>query len=303
MYRGRPQLGASNPYLANALRAGGMATIFDATALIWESYPKLASAATVTGAAGADTNGAAATLIGAGAITTPFYLSHISLGSDDNNRFSANLSIRDAGGGTVRRVVSYWGEDVGAGTNSFGHMVRNLLPYRAPASQGYEAVVGTDPGSSYVYAYLTVIKREPFVFPGITNLIAQTATAKVPSASQGTIATSGATAWAYGSYAQLTAGIGTPILITGLIISQTTGSNGFSFQVAFATGAGGAEIDFAVVAKPGCNGTSFQFGSYYNLAPFGVYLPANTRIAARSASNNTGINARAIVEYIPLPIN
>lgn len=121
------------------------------------------------------------------------------------------------------------------------------------------------------------------------------------SPSDGTAVADG-TGTAYGTYVQLSAGIGVPIYITGVTGYIQVSADVTFFTVGIGLGASGTEYNIADVKLP----LSYDFNTLvgiYNAGGFSpmvpwLYVPTNTRIACRTATSTGTATPVVTLHYI-----
>lgn len=289
--------------LIPTLQGLGMRGIIPTGALAWQSYPAGARAATFLPGAGETIDGSPIGFISPNLLTRPYMVTHLNWAArSDNGEHICQWKIQDSLGVT-RRVFRFQNPGKETAGTIFGQsLTATFPPIPLLPSQGVRGVLAAENPlvipELAMRGYLTALLVQPQIIPSLMA-VAPTATGAVlPTTVAGTVLTEAATSWTYGSYAQLTGGLGTGALITAIVMTSTSTED---LQVAFATGGGGSEVDWGVfgMAEPlGAN----LVGCRYDLQPFPLFLPASTRLAARARGTNGSDTVNVGVEYIPLPI-
>jgi hypothetical protein len=281
----------------------GMGGVVLPGSLAYDCYPQAAvPLAFVTGASD-NVDTAYQSFVANGAITSDYIAATVAIAGPGTTATAETirLSLRRIGGSSpLRRVLDGCHS---AGPSNIAPHTAPLLPLRVPASIGIEgAVAVTDNGAAQTtYAYLSVVKQRPLILPDLMRVPYNALQDVVVTTATGGVAMAASTAWAYGAYSQLTAGIASPILITAIIISSAIQTNA-TFQVALATGAAASEVDVGVFGYPPNNfNASGLHGLRYPL-PFPIYVPASIRLAARMRVSSGAVGASVNAEYLALPI-
>lgn len=289
--------------LTETLQALGIGGVVYPGALAWDCWPQAANPTTVTPNAADETDGAAATLIAAAAVSYPYYVVGFPLRSGAAGNFQIRFKLQNSTP-TIFRVIRTY-NDRSTGPNA-GIRAPGFPPIPIAGGLGFQAIVATHPGAGPAYqAYAHILNQASVkVVPDISAVASSNNGNTFPdleSSILGTqLFTSGTTAWIYGDWVEITPGIDTPCLITG-IWGNIEGSTNH-VQATYATGPSGGEVEWATLGWPAPQGSD-DADARHNLTPFPFYLPANTRLAAKArCSGSTLITFDTAVEYIPLPL-
>lgn len=288
--------------LTQTLWGLGVRGIVPPGALAWQTYPSAAGNASVHGNTTDAADSIAVGVIAPGAITTPYYITHIN--EVEQNRDGGRISrskIQDFSGNNLRIFRFQNPAKQTSGIKFGNNLVQEILAMSMPGGSGVKFVVATDNNSFDIEhgCYVTVLLVEPQIVPALLTKTPTALGAVLPTTAAGLALTSGSTEWTFpASYSQLTAGLATGAIVTTVIISSTSINNG---QVAFATGGAGSEIDWGIFPWADPVGTTLT-AARYSLMPFPLYLPPSTRLAARARSGNPSDTFNVGIEYLPIPL-
>jgi hypothetical protein len=292
--RDRNSFGAYGSRLEDTIGRLGLGGVMQIGQLNWQSYPIAAAATTITGAA-ANVDGATATIIAAAAIADPYIITHICQGGGATADFSWRLKLQDTGA-TVRRIIVGQTQNDEAASDTLPY-TRTLLPYRIGAALGVQGILACSVGGpEEIKVYISTLLTQPQMWPSLMKAAPAVNSAIVPTTATGTTIVSSGVPWAWpASYTEITAGIATPILVTSVILRTYDHQDDKQISIA----SGGSEIDWGIFGVAGiANNTGMN--AAYNLMPYPLYVPANTRLAARIRSAGNAATIYVTLEYIPL---
>lgn len=289
--------------LISTLYGMGIRGVVPVGALAWQTYPAAAAAPVVVPGALSGEDGPAIGFIAPNLLTLPYWATHwnYTFRERPNNNVE-RWKLQDSLGVT-RRAIRFQNPAKDTGGLTMGESpVVTLPPIPLTPDLGIRAVLAVDSVAGLpdqgARAYLTALLVRPLIVPALLAVAPTALGAVLPTTAAGTTLTSSATSWAFGSYVQLTAGLATGALITSVSINSGSETDG---QAAFATGAGGSEIDWGIFGWAEPAGT-YLTAARYNLNPFPLYLPASTRLAARCRGTAGSDTFNVGIEYIPIPI-
>lgn len=262
----------------------------------YDCYPQGAAPATVTGAAQANTDGAATTLIAAAAIAADYIATHLATVMNSATLTgTAFVSLRQVAAGTVRRFIA----DRSRYSTSSYMECWPLVPSLFAGGLGAEAVLRCEQPSFVKLVYLEICKAQPHLIPDLLRIDPRSASDLLPTTPAGTAVVAAAGAWNYtAAPTQIAASVGTsPILVTAVHITSAAAVHA---QVSLMTGAGAAEVEWGVFGIPRVAGVEVM-GISYPL-PYPVLIPAGTRLAARARSSAGGTTHEVGVTYVPVPL-
>lgn len=288
--------------LVQTLIGLGLGGVVMPGALAWDSYPRAAGPVNVVPNATTETDGAAATLIAAAAITVPYYVTHLVFASAAAGEFQLRLKLQNSTP-TIFRILRACNNRTTGPNGAIQSL--SFPPIPIAASLGTQAIIATAPGAGPTQqAYVTTLLQSRVISVPELLAVAPRSNGDIFPASseiEGAIAaTLDTVAWAYGNYVEVTPGLPVPALVTAVWgqISRSVAS----VQATFAAGASGGEVDWGTFAWPVPAGAD-DGGARHNLAPFPFYLPANTRVAVRARSAGTvSVEFQTSLEYVPVPI-
>lgn len=313
-----PTPNVSAPALEKYLRRINYIGVAYPGKLWWDCFPQGAASASVTTGTADNTDAAAVTLISNGGIPVvpgypiSYYLTHVAYtcptppGSTNRIR----IKLRTPTAGTVRRFIL---DTPPAPSDTARDRVHALWPYPVPGGDGVDMLVAKNTGSATARTfrvYLTVVRSEfPPPNPQYMLPAAQSVGGTLPDDTEMEGITSHASvAWQFGDYATLTNGLDDPVLITAVNLGRgdpdsSGNGNNEDAQISFATSApNGSFQDWGIFGLPTV-GSNIQGAVAYELMPFGFYLPAGMRLAARVRASATGLSFNAGVEYVTLPLH
>lgn len=311
---------AHEPYVSPAgltptLQALGVGGVVLPGALAWDSYPRGANPISVVPSATTETDGSAATLIAAAAITVPYYLTHFVFSPAAAGDFQLRFKLQNSTPVIYRTLRACNDFTTGPMSNM---QSPGFPPFPVAASLGVQAILATAPGTGPTQlAYVTALKQSSVmldprllsaysvshgdVLPPSSGLLSEETDPTVSATIIGISLTTSSISWVYGSYVEITSGLPTDCLITA--VWGNVGDSVDHVQATFATGLSSGEIDWGTFAWPKASNSGDPSDCRHNLLPFPLYLPANTRLVGKARSNGTTqIDFRTSVEYVTVPL-
>lgn len=290
--------------LHELLQRLGILGVVTPGSLAWDTFPSAADALALTSSASANTDGTWTDVTGTNGIAVPYWVTHVAwvqVTNSDDRRY--RLGLREDAGSSARRRLAIMGNvHSDAGANWYRAAgVRCMLPMLMAPSTFLEAALANEAAAAeQVDIYTTVLKRKPVIMPANMRQFSTITPLgnKTPGNVSGLAVTADGAGWGtWGAYAELQAGFASPVLITAVAIDTAATGN---MQAAFATGAGGSEIDWGVFGHPRLVGNAELRGwVYYDLMPYCLALPASTRVASRLRAAS-GLSAAVQFEYLPI---
>lgn len=291
--------------LTETLRALGVGGVVMPGQQSWNTWPVAAGPVVITPNAANETDGAAATLIAAAAITVPYYVVGFPFRIGAAGDFQLRLKLQSTTP-TVYRILRAYGDRT-TGPDA-GIQAPGFPPIPIAANLGFQGIVATSPGAGpTVQAWAIVLTQSavvpvadllvaaPTAFGGMVPFVDSTgvfwATARTENTTVG---------YVWGNYVEITPGLPTAALVTAVWGNTEDSIN--HVQAAYATGASGGEVDWGIFGWPAPQSAE-PSDARHNLMPFPFYLPANTRLAVRArAGGLTNLNFMTALEYIPIPL-
>jgi hypothetical protein len=114
-----------------------------------------------------------------------------------------------------------------------------------------------------------------------------------PAAAASVAVTPGASAWAFGAYAQIIAAAASDLLITGLALDpapETTLVEAYEIQIAI----GGAGVEVPIATIPSSHGNGQQSAKVNLVFPFPIEIAAGARVTARARRQGGGTAAYGV---------
>lgn len=277
--RGVRQSDVTSGYdLPTYLSSLGVGGVVMAGALSWECFPRNTIAASVTAGA-ANTDGTATEMVPTGDIGVPYYVTHLAWALDQS-AIRTRWKIQE-GTTTVRTMRGVSRED----SPETARMSQIYPPYKMAANASCNAVIATATGTETSEAYLEVMRGKPIVLDGLMNRIPVRSQTVLPLGSSGIDGpqfpspTTNAIPGAWGDYVEIDPGQATgPYLIYGVSLLRT---DDFDYIAAFATGAAQSEVDWGRFGMPVMSTNTGKSQIYYDLRPWPVYVPPDTRLSGR----------------------
>lgn len=293
-YRGFGPIAPDEIQLAQKL---GLAGLVMPGALAWDCYPHDAISTPIDSNAVADTDGSAASMIDAGAIREPYYVTHITA-QVGTSGVRTRWTVRESA--TPRRIVRGMSID---DTSNVAYVTPVYPPYRMAAGAETQLILATNAGTQTADTYLQILLGTPQVWPLALNQAKPQSSVVVPADGDIEII-AGETPTAqlpasWGAYTEVLAPLASAAVVTALMFVRKDASD---VRVAFATGDEGEEVVWGIFGIPaGTDATKATL--LFSLWPFALYLPPATRVAARSqylAIDGAAVNVLTSLTYVPL---